>query len=350
MLCGNCEKVSYCSKACQRNDWKSHKAKCSMVSLTKIEGKGNGLVADKVISPGTVIFSEKPLFMFEHGQEDNLIDIYERFENLSERHQSIIMNLHDPNPQSDNIENNRAIYNVDATLQKKIKMDKLRRVLSSNSISIGNPVLGESKTNSVGVYENFSRINHSCCSNSVSNWKGSSTKLQIIAVRPISKGEEITFDYLGAGSLYDYEERRIRLKARDIDCTCEICILSKKDRMINDQKRAFILSEMDFICSPLITSLNPVDLLMRTATLVKECCLLEKEAKQLLPYAMITCYRAWKKVTKLGLFFKTLEFNENFDEKFYEVFGPKYMEKMHVNAERVAANFGSEILEEIQKT
>lgn len=29
MLCSRCRKVTYCSKVCQRQDWKNHKVKCA---------------------------------------------------------------------------------------------------------------------------------------------------------------------------------------------------------------------------------------------------------------------------------------------------------------------------------
>eukprot|EP00122_Pirum_gemmata_P008675 Pgem_evm1s8004 len=37
LKCGNCATVQYCSKKCQRDDWRSHKAYCDVKHRTKFD-------------------------------------------------------------------------------------------------------------------------------------------------------------------------------------------------------------------------------------------------------------------------------------------------------------------------
>lgn len=56
-----CKKVSYCSKECQANGWKTHKPECPPFILRESPGKGKGLFATRKIKEGQVISDEYPL-------------------------------------------------------------------------------------------------------------------------------------------------------------------------------------------------------------------------------------------------------------------------------------------------
>lgn len=60
-LCGKCGNTSYCSRDCQRTDWKSHRSKCFesklkvVVRQSSIPDSGNGVFASKFISKGEYV-------------------------------------------------------------------------------------------------------------------------------------------------------------------------------------------------------------------------------------------------------------------------------------------------------
>ena len=61
--CSGCALVFYCDQKCQKNDWKKHKKLCIPYKIVKINGKGFGVVAARVIKQGEVIIREKASLM-----------------------------------------------------------------------------------------------------------------------------------------------------------------------------------------------------------------------------------------------------------------------------------------------
>ncbi|KAI0044065.1 SET domain-containing protein [Auriscalpium vulgare] len=88
-----------------------------------------------------------------------------------------------------------------------------------------------------GVFNDISRINHSCVPNAVFRWDGDSLTFEIRALRPIAPGEEVTLSYVHACALYD--ERRSDLQQRyGFTCTCSSCSLAPAERFVDDQVRS----------------------------------------------------------------------------------------------------------------
>ena len=63
--CNSCEKVFYCNKECQRNDWKNHKPSCPPYRVREVPGKGRGVFATRKINPGIVIMEERPMIVLD---------------------------------------------------------------------------------------------------------------------------------------------------------------------------------------------------------------------------------------------------------------------------------------------
>ena len=61
--CGGCNKVAYCSREHQRQDWKGHKANCSLWKVAHSSELGHHLIATRAIKFGSVILQEKPLLL-----------------------------------------------------------------------------------------------------------------------------------------------------------------------------------------------------------------------------------------------------------------------------------------------
>ena len=57
--CERCHAVTYCSQACQAEDWPRHQDNCVPVMVKEYKGKGRGLVAAKDIKMGELILTDK---------------------------------------------------------------------------------------------------------------------------------------------------------------------------------------------------------------------------------------------------------------------------------------------------
>lgn len=71
------------------------------------------------------------------------------------------------------------------------------------------------------VFQNISRINHSCANNATFTWFSKDEAAVIRAVRPIKAGDEITINY---GANGDRVQRQLELyQCFHFKCTCERC-------------------------------------------------------------------------------------------------------------------------------
>ncbi|XP_070495981.1 SET domain-containing protein SmydA-8-like [Chironomus tepperi] len=62
-LCINCKSAFYCSRECQKSDWKSHKNQCRSFEIVNDEKVGRLLRASRDISAGNVLISETPVII-----------------------------------------------------------------------------------------------------------------------------------------------------------------------------------------------------------------------------------------------------------------------------------------------
>ncbi|KAG5681719.1 hypothetical protein PVAND_011129 [Polypedilum vanderplanki] len=63
LLCINCKEVYYCSRECQKSDWKNHKQQCKSYEIYKDEKIGRLLRATREIKAGSLIISEAPVII-----------------------------------------------------------------------------------------------------------------------------------------------------------------------------------------------------------------------------------------------------------------------------------------------
>ena len=95
----------------------------------------------------------------------------------------------------------------------------------------------------VALYRSISRFNHACAANCATHW---STKLQQMifhAVKPISAGEELTFDYIGQAG--DAQARAVRLASLEklgFACRCALCALPSSESVVSDARRSRMAS------------------------------------------------------------------------------------------------------------
>ncbi|KAI0042507.1 SET domain-containing protein [Auriscalpium vulgare] len=87
-----------------------------------------------------------------------------------------------------------------------------------------------------GIFNDISRINHSCMPNAMYYWIPESLTGEVRALRRIAPGEEITISYLELSA--SYEERREDLRERyGFACTCTSCSLPLEERFVDDSIR-----------------------------------------------------------------------------------------------------------------
>ncbi|KAJ7646927.1 hypothetical protein FB45DRAFT_734866 [Roridomyces roridus] len=104
--------------------------------------------------------------------------------------------------------------------------DPLEGIIRTNAIAITLPVPAnvphpELPTHRA-IFVNTSRCNHSCSPNAAWHWDISTFSLSLKALRPLSKGEEITVTYITP--TYSRAERRVRLQAMyNFTCACAAC-------------------------------------------------------------------------------------------------------------------------------
>ncbi|KAJ8522243.1 hypothetical protein ONZ45_g1171 [Pleurotus djamor] len=71
------------------------------------------------------------------------------------------------------------------------------------------------------VFDNLSRLNHSCSPNAAMSWSPQTFSRQCYALRTIKKGEEITTTYMDIS--LSYADRKRTLLTYGINCTCKAC-------------------------------------------------------------------------------------------------------------------------------
>eukprot|EP00092_Neocalanus_flemingeri_P018752 GFUD01020309.1.p1 GENE.GFUD01020309.1~~GFUD01020309.1.p1 ORF type:complete len:369 (+),score=108.34 GFUD01020309.1:88-1194(+) len=291
-----CGQVSYCSKVCQLQDWMSHKQDCPLVMVREMEGRGKGLVATRRIPAGTAIFTEDPLVVVKKATMVPK-DEFKKFQKMNEKSREDFLSLFDPVGMELNKEWRRK-WNLSG--MEEPDLVKFWRIICANAVVIGlvRSDVPRSCNDLNGVYKQFSRINHSCSSNIIQDWKEETPlKIEVRAAAAIQKGVELTLNYLGL--LGTWEERRQQLERKwYFQCLCEVCSLPAQERNNNDMVREFITYQMELASSVQgLASLSNVSSVLNDYLKVLCCCYsIEKEAKDILPVVLSICHKLYQAV------------------------------------------------------
>jgi len=230
--CSRCRAIHYCSKPCSDANWKNHKKNCKRITtgpfrIQEMPGKGEGMVATRVLFPGDIVVTEEPLIVIKDGEPIRII--LSMFDALSEEDKNVLLSLYDPgvNPQND----------IQGVTDEKHQ--KFIRITWANSMQLcGYPELG---VDGLGVYATISRINHSCAPNAIRTWlRGDNSKRskQVRACQRIDEGEEICFSYIKLDSSFLLREKRqMLLRNWFPSCRCVICHHNDEKLATSEQNR-----------------------------------------------------------------------------------------------------------------
>ena len=178
--------------------------------IQTVEGKGLGIVANCDFQPGQLILSEAVLILSRQETSDCLTanqtrQIFKQLARLTMSQREKMMELH------------------------CMGETKILNVFRMNCIHVDET--------SFGLYLTISRVNHSCCPNSV-DCRGSVKELR--AMKHIRKGEEITMSYI-VNNWDTQMSRRRELRYWQFVCECDACSLSGGDLKTNENIRKEII-------------------------------------------------------------------------------------------------------------
>jgi SET domain len=202
-------------------------ADSSSYQITSIDGKGLGFIATRRILAGEKILEERPILM------GKMTELKQRFGIIlaqfsSTKRQQI-----------------RALYNAFPEDNDEVG------ILVTNSYSLG-PQGGLS-----GLFQNLSRLNHSCRPNSERCWDHDQEVETLYALRCIETGEELTVSYFGNAEMTRAERQCVLRTSWRFECKCECCSLTGVTLEASDNRRAFLKKVEELV--PYITPHQSLD-------------------------------------------------------------------------------------------
>ncbi|KAL8996872.1 MAG: hypothetical protein Q9169_003724 [Polycauliona sp. 2 TL-2023] len=176
-------------------------------------GRGKGYRASHLITPGTLILCEQPLFVVEGVESYNIsratrIRIDAAVQRLTPDEQNAYRQLCNPFP------------------RRTVRSDEER--FYANNFEMEKTDQGATQ----GIFLEASRFNHSCIPNAWCNWnphyiysdESPPGTFTVYAIRNILQGEEIVVNYRCEDAYMEASERRGKLKSHyNFRCCCPAC-------------------------------------------------------------------------------------------------------------------------------
>lgn len=193
-------------------------------------GKGRGIFATKHIAAGTTIFRDRvALSIPEDGPSIREEDVVKGYHRLSKADQAQFLSLHDGKRHYNN-----KIFRI--WKGKYSSLDKANHVQWILTPDTAN-VFGTN--GSTALYFEVSLINHACVPNAI--FSPQDDHADVVALKPISKGQEIFISY---NSLFDNLIKRHRANALRLyygfECTCSACTLPHEEQALSDARRQLL--------------------------------------------------------------------------------------------------------------
>ena len=218
-----------------------------MYAVQDVSGKGTGLIATRKITKGTRILSEAPLLTMPPlgnieslSKEDRRL-LRQTIDHLAQDKRDAFFALHNAFPDGTDSE-----Y-IGRIQTNALELDFLPTVANYEPPNYGSDSDSEEESDEdeeesdedeedsdddedkvdMGIFQDASRINHSCENNAHNNWNEKIKRYTVQALRDIEKGEEITINYISyTACFHTREERQNKLRKRyAFECRCGLCTL-----------------------------------------------------------------------------------------------------------------------------
>lgn len=110
-----------------------------------------------------------------------------------------------------------------------------------------------------GIFPTCSRFNHSCCSNANYSWCSKFGREQVVAVKDIECGKEISVSYLREEfwAAPRHERQQHLVKEFGFHCCCTMCSQNDEDVSASDIRRGRILQLQSAIGDGMLIVMNP---------------------------------------------------------------------------------------------
>ncbi|KAJ6593425.1 hypothetical protein B0H19DRAFT_917505 [Mycena capillaripes] len=215
--------------------------------MTTIPGKGLGLVSTRDLRMGDLILTERPLLISARGMELVFPPNFTHEQRLQytlnelERYLQIALGRMRPDA--------KAAYMALQNSHTEDGSGPAVGIMRTNGLCIDGlrPGMEEQVDMYSATCKEISRLNHSCAPNTVPHFDMPSFSYRLYAVRDITAGEELTFQYTGVAP--GAAERNEALKPYDFVCSCLACTFAGP----SDVRRAAISG---FIPNVLIWAVN----------------------------------------------------------------------------------------------
>jgi len=231
--CSICHSITYCGQECQKKDWTRHSQFCIPVMVTEIPGKGKGLVASKDFKKGQVLFQDTAAITI-HAPCDiiPLKELKEQVSNMSEEQKTKFYQL-----------TPKGCLNP-AQLADAFRENCLQEldIFYSNCLD---EETGAADKRLLFVSSSF--LNHSCSPNVLLEGNNENSdsfhEVNIIAIKDISKGEEVTECYK-KGFMTSSEMKTMLHEDFLFDCKCGVCAgsIPNQDRIILEISSKFAIA------------------------------------------------------------------------------------------------------------
>ena len=188
----------------------------SVYEIRETPNRGLGMFAKRSIKRGQRILCEAPLLKPSRNPPP-LIELYNDFCSLPPEDQKNYLQLHASQVQIDKAA--KQIRDSPIPEEAREQCIEIVAILSTNAFQLYEKT--DTDPGNIGIFLDASRINHSCCPNSIQNWNKMVGHSTVHATKAISVDEEITVAYIDI-----WADRRIRKEKfgrYGFICTCPAC-------------------------------------------------------------------------------------------------------------------------------